>query len=283
MLNPYQELINCQKSFEYFLKYVNNHNQYASNQQLTLHKCQKELIDLYENNQFVMAIKIRQAGILTISVLYALHKCLFENNVNCFIASKTEKEAAHVAKIVDIAFNNFPDWLKLLKKNTKTNKEFVTTNSKLTFGSIETVRGKTVSLLMLDEPAFFNNMEKHWNELAPIWKTAKVFAISTTNGVGNWFHDAWENPNQFVKYLPNYKDVPYYQIEDNIKQTRKALGEKSWLQEVEGCFIGELPDYCEDFINLTDDELLSTANLILNNFNEEKAIIYEIMKRLSKK
>lgn len=286
-MNPYQEFINCQKDFSYFLKtYVKVKHPAQGLIPLDPHKCQKELVELYDTKKHVIVIKIRNAGILTLSVLYALHKCMFFPNHFCFVASKTDREAIHTGKIVDATINYFPDWFKpKLLQNTKNTKVFANTNSRLSFGSIETIRGKAITHLFLDEPAFFHNMEDHWKTII---HPTNVYALSTTNGVGNWFYDTWDDAiqerNMFTAYKPNYKDVPFYN-ENNIEELKTALGEKGWQQEVEGNFIGNEPEFCVfDFTQITTKQLLSKAVKILNHPKldfEEKAIVYEIMKRLA--
>ena len=55
-------------------------------------------------------------------------------------------------------------------------------------------RSEALSLLVLDEAAFIENMNDLWTGVYPTLATGgRCIAISTPNGVGNWFHQTYVN------------------------------------------------------------------------------------------
>lgn len=290
-MNPYQEFLSCQQDFSYFaehfLKIVHPIRGIIP---FELYPFQKNLLDIYDKNRFVLAIKFRQGGFTTITVLHGLWKCMFKSGLTYYFASKTEREAIHIGKIVDMALERFPAWFSpRLDKNTQTEKIFSTTGSRMLFGSVDGVRGKDISHLVLDEPAFIPNMDEKWRTCWPLLTKASVYGVSTTNGIGNWFEETWhgaqEGRNKFVAYHGNYKDHPDYADEAWVEEMRKQLGEKAFQQEVLGNFVADEPEFATiDFSGVDNKALLSMGVKLIGLSKasfEDKAVIYEMMKRLA--
>jgi phage FluMu gp28-like protein len=53
-------------------------------------------------------------------------------------------------------------------------------------------RSEALSLLVIDEAAHVENLDELWAGLYPTISTGgRVIALSTPNGVGNWFHKTY--------------------------------------------------------------------------------------------
>jgi hypothetical protein len=279
--NPYQEFISCQKDFFYFAEnYLKIRHPSKGIIPLVLHDYQKKYLELCDEWRFLIGIKFRQGGYTTIGVLKALWKCMFIPNRTYYIAAKTNGEAAHIGKLVDNAIELFPNWLApCLGKNTEKSKYF-STGSKLLFGDIDSMRGLSVTDVIIDEPAFIPDMDKKWTT---VWECFPnkgereeiqssphtCVAISVTNGIGNWFEKTWHKAEAgrvgFYSYRGNYLDHPDYSNPLWIEQARKDLGERGFAQEVLGQFLAPEDNSSKiDFSSLSDKKVsdLLTETLI---------------------
>ncbi len=292
-MNPYQEFLSCQQDFSYFAdNYLKINHPIRGIIPLKLYPFQKKLLDIYEKNKFVLAVKFRQGGFTTISILHAFWNCMFNSNIAYGISCRTEKEAIHLSKAVDKAVSFFPDWFSpKFSKNTQTEKSFSVTESRMIFGSIESMRSLNLTHLFIDEAAFIPGMAEKWQILWPFLNNANIYGISTTNGIGNWFEETYTSAekglNKFVAHHPNYKEHPDYQDESWLNNLRQRLGEKGFRQEVLGEFVIDEPEFAKiDLSNLENKELLNMGiEEVLNSTKvsfKEKTIVYEIMRRLGK-
>jgi hypothetical protein len=284
-----QEFLACQASFEYFIgNYVKIKHPTKGQIPFELRSFQKKLIDLYENEKYVLATKFRQGGFTTVSVLYGLWKGLFHDDISFFVSSGTLGQAEHVARVATMAIEHFPPWLAgLITKNKlgigSSGYEFKFTSSRLTFGTLERCRGQYVTHLMLDEAAFICSLEK---KLASCHRE-RLYAISTVNGASGWFYDVWsaskDGANSFVSYHPDYKEHPDYTPEFE-QELRKSLGEKGFQQEVLGNFIIDAKCEFEDLTLLSDRELVALATPLPYRDRldkDSKSVVHEVVRRLS--
>jgi len=292
-VNPYEEFIKCQQSFSYFAKqYVKVSDPISGVVPFPLYSFQEELLSLYEKHDNVISTKFRSGGFTTISVLYGLWKCMFNANIIFFVGCKTQREAQHVGKIIDITIDLFPDWFKpKLNQNTKRVKSFANTKSKLIFDNIDNIRGIPATHIFIDEAAFIPNMEDKWKIIAAISQRSKIFVNSTANGLGNWFEITFSNAmsghNDFVTYHPDYMQHPKYSDETYVMELKKNLGEKGWQQEMLGNFVYDPENYQTDDVapKLTDTILVNRVSGILSQkvSYEDKAALYELLNRFTQR
>ena len=150
-------------------------------------------------------------------------------------------------------YEELPDWLKpgvtsyaklSIYFENKT-KILVSATSKSAF------RGKTLSLLILDEFAFVGTgktstlAEEFWSSNYPTLsasKTSKVIIISTPNGLFNMFHRIWlgseTGKNEFANKKIDWRSVPG-RDEEWAKKERENIGSDVLFQQEHGCeFIG---------------------------------------------
>ena len=74
-------------------------------------------------------------------------------------------------------------------------------------------RSEALSLLVIDEAAHVESLDELWAGLYPTISTGgRVIALSTPNGVGNWFHktytEAADGSNDFHPILLNWDVHP---------------------------------------------------------------------------
>jgi hypothetical protein len=120
------------------------------------------------------------------------------------MATKFQSAAALVKKVKTI-MKNLPDWIRLVDIDIDNRASFTLSNGSqimATSTSGDAGRGDALSLLIIDEAAHVEGLEELWTGLYPTLSTGgRCIALSTPNGVGNWFHKTYvgatEEQNDF--------------------------------------------------------------------------------------
>ena len=92
-------------------------------------------------------------------------------------------------------YDELPKWLKLPAKEKNKLSLRLKNGSKITAKSsnADAARSEAVSLLLIDEAAFIDNIEETFTAAQQTLATGgQCMALSTPNGIGNWFHQTWE-------------------------------------------------------------------------------------------
>lgn len=263
------EIIKCAESFAYFChKYVRIAHPIRGLLPFILYNYQRRVVKEYEEKRFSIIRKFRQGGLTTVTVLWALWRCMFKLDETIMVLSKSDREAIAAGEIVKRAIEEFPSWMQPeLDKNNDHQKIFADTGCKLFFYTPEAARGRSITYLVLDEAAFIPNMEKYWKAMYPTLSTGgHCIAISTVNGVGNWYeetyHSAERGDNDFNIIDLMYTEHPDYDDPEWVRSMRGQLGEKGWLQEVMGDFLGAGDSWIPpDIINDYEQDLLKIKPL----------------------
>lgn len=244
-----QETIKCANSFSYWChKYVKITHPIHGLIPFVLYKYQRRVVGEYVS-RFNILRKFRQGGLTTVSVLWALWRCLFKTDQQIMVMSKTDREAISAGEIAKKAMYYLPKWmLPDMGKHNEHEKQFRDTGSNLWFYTPEAARGKAITLLIIDEAAFIADMQKHWRAMYPVISTGGAcIVISTVNGMGNWYeemyHEAEANENPFNVINLNFWEHPEYNDPVWAADTKANLGEKGWKQEVLGEFLGSGKTY----------------------------------------
>lgn len=260
-----QELIRCTNDFWYFcVKYVKINHPVFGTIRFMPYIYQNRVIECYNDHRFNILSKFRQGGLTTVSVLWALWKCMFGSGQRIMIVSKTDREAIAAGDMAKTAVEYLPSWLKPeTDKFNEHEKQFKTTNSVLWCYTIEACRGKSISILIIDEAAFIPDMKDEWKAIYPVISTGgRCAAISTVNGLGNWYeetyHEAESGKGPFNIINIDYWEHPLYNDPKWIEETKSVLQEDGWAQEVERCFIGSgetwaKADVISNLMKITDN------------------------------
>jgi Terminase RNaseH-like domain len=246
-----EEVIKCAKDFFYWChRYVKILHPKFGTIPFVLYKYQRRVIGEYGKNRFNMISKFRQGGLSTVSVLWGLHKCMFQKDQQIYFLSKTDREALVAGDIARKAMDNFPHWMydKEHADITKHEKSFSDIGSKMCFYTPEAARGKSATYIMIDEAAFIDNMSDHWKAMYPVVAAGgNVEIISTVNGLGNWYeetyHEALSGKNFFNIIDLDYWEHPLYANPKWAEESRMNLGEKGWQQEILRDFLGSGDTY----------------------------------------
>jgi phage FluMu gp28-like protein len=191
-----KEILKCGKNPAYFLdNYAKIVHQSRGLIPFHTFKFQKQLLDDFHDHRYNIILKSRQMGISTIVAGYSAWMMLFHKERNILVmATKLNTAIEIVEKVKDI-IDSVPDWIKIadIAVNNKTKLEL--TNGSKIHGvptSKDAGRSQALSLLILDEAAHVEDMDDLWTGLLPTISTGgRCIALSTPNGVGNWFHKTY--------------------------------------------------------------------------------------------
>ena len=151
-------------------------------------------MDEYQNNDYNVILKSRQLGISTLSAAYSLWMMLFQNDKNILVIATTKDTAKNLITKVRVMYEALPAWLKTaIVETNKLSLVFKNGSQIKAIASNESAgRSEALSLLILDEAAFIEKIDVIWTAAQQTLATGgRCLAISTPNGVGNWFHKTW--------------------------------------------------------------------------------------------
>ena len=191
-----QEYIKCAKDPSYFMKkYCYIQHPTRGRILFNLYPFQSKVLHLFRDNQYIITLKSRQLGISTLSAAYALWLMLFHKDKNVLALATTQATARNLVTKTMFMYDQLPKWLRLpaLEKNKLSLR--LKNGSKITAKSsnADAARSEAVSLLLIDEAAFIDNIEETFTAAQQTLATGgQCMALSTPNGIGNWFHLTWE-------------------------------------------------------------------------------------------
>ena len=156
---------------------------------------QADLVDELALHRFIVVLKARQLGISTITAAYVAWLVLFHRDKNVLIVATKLATAANLVKKVKTILKNLPHWLKIADFNVDNKNSIELTNGsqvKASSTSGDAGRSEALSLLVIDEAAHIDGLDELWTGLYPTISTGgRCIAISTPNGVGDWFHETF--------------------------------------------------------------------------------------------
>ena len=156
---------------------------------------QSDLVNDLALHRFIVVLKARQLGISTITAAYVAWLVLFHRDKNVLIVATKLSTAANLVKKVKIILKNLPEWIRISDFAVDNRNSIELKNGsqvKASSTSGDAGRSEALSLLVIDEAAHIDGLEDLWTGLYPTISTGgRCIAISTPNGVGDWFHEAY--------------------------------------------------------------------------------------------
>jgi hypothetical protein len=155
---------------------------------------QEKTLTQFAGNRFNIVLKSRQTGISTLSAGYALWKMIFNSDFNVLVIATKQDVAKNLVTKVRVMHELLPSWLK--NGSMEDNKLSLRLNNgsqiKAIASSPDAGRSEALSLLIFDEAAFIDDIDEIWVAAQSTLSTGgSCIALSTPNGVGNWFHQTW--------------------------------------------------------------------------------------------
>ena len=199
---------------------------------------QKDILEDFNDYRFSVILKARQMGISTIIGAYISWMMLFHRDKNILVMATKYQTASNLVKKVKAVMKHLPDWLRIADINVDNRTSFELANGsqiKASSTSGDAGRSEALSLLVVDEAAHVDGLEELWTGLYPTLSTGgRCVALSTPNGVGNWFHqtytDAEEEKNDFFPTILPWdlhpeRDQGWYEKETRNMSRREIAQE----------------------------------------------------------
>jgi hypothetical protein len=214
---------------------------------IRLYDYQKEIIEKLQNNRRVTVVTSRQAGKTTTAAAIILHYILFNEHKTVALLANKGDAAREILDRIKIAYEALPDWLQQGVEEWNKGSIVLENGCKVLAAatSSSAIRGKSISLLYIDEAAFVENWDEFFASVFPTissGETTKILFTSTPNGL-NHFYKTCEGAKQD---LNGYKfvEVPWQRVPGRDEKWRKeTLGAmdfdmEKFAQEFECAFLG---------------------------------------------
>ena len=201
---------------------------------------QTDLINGFNDNRFNVILKARQLGISTITAAYVAWMMLFHRDKNVLVIATKFGTAANLVKKVKAIHKHLPEWMRIANISIDNRTSFELTNGsqiKASSTSSDAGRSEALSLLVIDEAAHVEGLDELWTGLYPTLSTGgRCIALSTPNGVGNWFHQTCmdaeaENNDFYLTTLP--WDVHPDRDKEWFAKETKNMSRRQIAQELE--------------------------------------------------
>lgn len=256
-----EEILKCGKNPVYF---INTYCKISHPQRgpipFRMYPFQEDVVKDFQDHRFSVILKARQLGLSTVVAGYIAWLMLFYRDKNVLVLATKLASASNLVKKVKYIIKSVPDWLMIATVTIDNRNSFELSNGsqiKASATSGDAGRSEALSLLVLDEAAFIEGMQELWTGLYPTMATGgRCIAISTPNGVGNWFHqtyiDAESATNEFNPIKLHWTVHPERNTEWFEKETRN-LSKREIAQEYECSFnaSGETVLEAQDLENLS--------------------------------
>ena len=208
-----QEYIKCAKDPVHFMKkYCYIQHPQRGRIQFSLYPFQEKVLGLFDANPYSIILKSRQLGISTLTAGYSLWMMTFHQDRNILCIATKQDTAKNMVTKVKFMYENLPSWLKVdaMENNKLTLRLNNGSQIKATSASSDAGRSEAVSLLLIDEAAFIDNIGEIWASAQQTLATGGgCIALSTPYGTGNWFHQTWTRAeSQENEFLPI--KLPWY-------------------------------------------------------------------------
>jgi len=245
-----QELARCMTDPIYFIEtYCNVQHPVKGRMKFHLYPFQKELIEVYNDFRYSIAMLPRQTGKSTTAAAYLLWYAMFKPDSTILVASNKYLGASEIMTRLRFAYETLPEWIKAgATSYNKGSIEFDNGSRIVAQATTEnTGRGMSLTLVYLDEFAFVppRIANEFWTSLSPTLATGgKCIITSTPNQDNDQFAQIWKasNPedeygnitelgkNGFKRYMCHWSEHPD-RDDDWAENERQKIGEERFRRE----------------------------------------------------
>ena len=223
-----QEYIKCAQDPVHFMKkYCMIQHPQRGRINFHLFPFQEKVLKLFRDNDYCIINKSRQLGISTLTAGYSLWMMLFHKDKNVLCIATKQETAKNMVIKVRFMYENLPSWLKVdaIENNRLSLRLENGSQIKAVAASSDAGRSEAVSLLLLDEAAFIEQIGEIWASAQQTLATGGgCIALSTPYGTGNWFHQTWvraeQSENDFIPIR-----LPWYVHPERDETWRKRQDE----------------------------------------------------------
>ena len=239
-----KEYVKCAGDPVYFIKkYCVIQHPIKGKIPFTLYNFQEKTIEDIIQHRFNIILKARQLGISSITAGYSLWMMTFHGDKNILVIATKQEVAKNIVTKVRVMHANLPSWIK--QKCVEDNKLSLRYKNgsqiKAVASGEEAGRSEALSLLVLDEAAFIDKIETIWAAASQTLITGgQCLALSTPNGVGNWFHKTWMDAEDGINdfnFIKLHWSLHPEREQDWREEQDKLLGPSMAAQECDCDFI----------------------------------------------
>ena len=243
-----QEYIKCSKDPVYFcMNYIKIVNVDEGLINFKMWDFQKEMLNLFKDNRFVITKCPRQVGKTTTTVGYLLWATIFTEAQNVAVLANKGSLARDILAKYQLAYENLPHWLQQGVVTWNKGNVELENGSKVIAASTSSsaIRGGSFNIVFLDEFAFVpgNIANEFFNSVYPVissGKSSKIIIVSTPNGM-NLFYKLWmdsiEGRNNYKNFEIHWSMVPG-RDEKWKEETIRNTSQRQFSQEFETEFLG---------------------------------------------
>ena len=238
------EYVKCSQDPIYFMKkyYYIQHPQ-KGRILFNLYPFQEAVLRQFMSGDYYLINKSRQLGISTLVSAYTLWLMLFHKDKNILVLATTHDTAKNLITKVRFSYDCLPSWLKIkTSEHNQTKLKLINGSQVVAKAATENAaRSEAVTLLVIDEAAFIDNIELTWTSAQQTLATGgQCIALSSPNGTGNWFYKAWTKAqNKENNFIPLRLPWTVHPERDQVWRDEQdtALGKRHAAQECDADFI----------------------------------------------
>ncbi len=235
------EIVKCGKDPDFFINsYARISHPIHGTVPFNTYDFQTQLLKDFNDHRFNVILKGRQLGISTITAAYVSWMMLFHKDKNILVMATKFQTAANLVKKVKAIIKNLPDWMQIATISIDNRASFELNNGsqiKASTTSGDAGRSEALSLLVIDEAAHVEGLDELWTGLYPTLSTGgRCIALSTPNGVGNWFHQTYTDAEAGINdFFPTI--LPWHVHPDRdqewFEEETKNMSQRQVAQEYE--------------------------------------------------
>jgi hypothetical protein len=214
-----EEWVRCKEDIFYFAeRYHHILNIDTGLQKIVLRDYQEEMIQNFQDHRFNIVLSSRQSGKSTSFEIFVLHHILFQADKRVAILANKASSSCDILKKIKQAFMLLPKWLQQ-GVEVWNNGSITLENGCEIFASSTSssaIRGRAVSLLIIDELAFvprgiFDDFFASSYPTISSGQDSRIIFVSTPCGLNHFYKfwcDAEEKKNKFHQYRVDWWQVP---------------------------------------------------------------------------
>lgn len=261
------EYIKCYKSVVYFTeKYVKIMSVDDGIIPFKLYPYQRELLEAYEANRFVINMQCRQSGKTQTTAAYILWFANFHSSKTIGVLANKAAQAREIMQRIQMSFEFLPKFLQAaVQTYNKSSIKFANESEIFTAASSSSsIRGRSLSMCYIDEAAFLRDDMTFYESTYPVissGKKSRVIITSTPNGTRGLFYKLWKESeaelNSYKRFVVTWDMVPGR--------------DEAWKQEQ----IGNTSP--EQFRQEHDCVFRGSSNSLLSGHTLERLISHEVV------
>jgi hypothetical protein len=254
-----EEYIKCSKDPIYFAeKYIQIVHVDRGLIPIELYDYQKTIINTMFTKRRMTVCTSRQAGKTTTAVCIILHYVLFNDFKSVALLSNKGDSARDILSRIKIAYESLPKWLQQGVVEWNKGSVELENGCKIIAAatSSSAIRGKSISLLYIDEAAFVEGWSEFFSSVFPTissGNTTKILFTSTPNGLNHFYKN-------FIGAKENKNGYDWIEVMWNVVPGRDEKWKEEILQSIDYDYEKFAVEFCCEFAG-SSSTLISGSRL----------------------